>query len=102
MNDAESPKWYQYHRTAGTRLAGPWFLARADSAVLLNLVRLPEIPHAIVALLPIPGFGWFLWGYIRHILALDELRHRIELEGLATAFPLSVAHLMFLGQLELA
>ena len=34
--------------------------------------------------------------------SMDEMRHRIELEALAIAFPLTVALLMFLGQFQMA
>jgi hypothetical protein len=102
MESNESTKWYHYRRTEGTRLAGPWILTWAVSTVLLTSSRLPEVLHAVVALLPVPAFIWFLWRYIKHIRGLDELHHRIELEALAIAFPLSVALLMILGQFQLA
>jgi hypothetical protein len=102
MEPATEPKWYRYQRTEGTRLAGPWLLSWIVSAVLLRTIALGAGPRAIVALLPLPAFVWFLWRYIRYIRSLDELRHRIELEALAIAFPLAVAFLMALGQFQLA
>lgn len=102
MEQSESMKWYRYRRTEGTRLAGPWILTWVVSSILLTNTRLPEVLHAVVALLPVPAFIWFLWRYIKYIRGLDEMRHRIELEALAIAFPLSVALLMILGQFQLA
>ncbi len=102
MDDAASPKWYQYHRTEGLRHAGPFLLSWVVSTVLLGLLTLPIEARAAIALLPLPAFGWSLWRYIRHIRALDELRHRIELEALAIAFPLTIALLMTMGQLQIA
>lgn len=102
METAVGTKWYQYRRSVGLTLAGPWLLAWVVSSVLLNFLDLGVVPRALVALLPLPAFGWFLWRYIGHIRSLDELRHRIELEALAIAFPLAVALLMGLGQFQLA
>lgn len=102
MEKAVDTKWYQYRRSVGLTLAGPWLLAWGISAVLLATLDLGTVPRAVVALLPLPAFAWFLWRYVRYIRTLDELRHRIELEALAIAFPLAVALLMGLGQLQLA
>jgi hypothetical protein len=102
MEETERPKWYAYHRTEGTRLAGPWVLTWIFSAVILGTLDLSLEVRAVVGLIPLPAFGWFLWRYVRHIRALDELHQRIELEALAIAFPLSVALLMTMGQLQVA
>jgi hypothetical protein len=102
MEQTDQPKWYQYHRTEGTRLAGPWLLTWILSTVLLETLALSLEARAVVGLIPLPAFGWFLWRYVRYIHSLDELRQRIELEALAIAFPLSVALLMTLGQLQVA
>lgn len=102
METAAEPKWYQYRRTPGITLAGPWLLAWIVSSLLLETLDLGEGARGVIALLPLPAFGWFLWRYVRHIRAMDELRHRIELEALAIAFPLSVAFLMTIGQLQVA
>lgn len=102
MENIESPKWYHYQRTEGTQLAGPWILIWVVSTILLQIVDLPIPVRAPIALLPLPAFGWFLWRYLQHIRTLDEMRHRIELEALAIAFPLTVALLMTLGQLQMA
>lgn len=102
MEQSETTKWYRYRRSEGTRLAGPWIFTWVVSAVLLRLTDLPIPVRTLVALLPLPAFGWFLWRYMRYIRTLDELRHRIELEALAIAFPLAVALLMTMGQLQVA
>ena len=102
MQPTTEPKWYRYRRTEGARLAGPWLLSWIISSVLLQTVGLGEGPRALVALLPLPAFAWFLWRYVGYIRSMDELRHRIELEALAISFPLAVAFLMTLGQVHLA
>ena len=102
METATEVRWFQYRRTAGITLAGPWLLSWVVSAVLLNTLKMGEGARTIVGLLPLPAFGWFLWRYIAHVRGLDEMRHRIELEALAIAFPLSVAFLMTLGQVQTA
>lgn len=102
MEQISAAKWYHMQWPTGLRLAGPWLITWALSTALLTATRLPEVVHSVVAFLPLPPFVWFLWRYIAHIRGLDELRHRIELEALAVAFPLSVALLMLLGQFDLA
>lgn len=102
MEHTADSKWYFYRRSPGLTLAGPWLLTWALSSALLGLLDLGIGPRAVIALLPLPAFGWFLWRYVQHIRALDELRHRIELEALAIAFPLAIALLMTLGQLQKA
>lgn len=102
MAESGETKWYQYQRSEGVRLAGPWLLAWVVSDVLLTLIPVTLPLRAMVALLPLPAFGWFLWRYVRYIRSMDELRQRIELEALALAFPLTVALLMLLGQLQRA
>lgn len=102
MEQTAAPKWYRFQMTEGTRLAGPWLLAWAASTLLLNTLALPIPARAVIAFLPLLGFAWFLWRYIRHIRALDELHQRIELEALAIAFPLAIGLLMTLGQMQIA
>lgn len=102
MESAAETKWYRYRRSEGTRLAGPWLLSWILSSALLHSLDLGEGPRAVIALLPLPAFAWFLWRYVAYIRSMDELRHRIELEALAIAFPLAVAFLMTMGQVQLA
>ena len=102
MSEQAEIKWYRYRRSEGARLAGPWLLSWVVSSLLLDLLTVSVPVRATIALLPLPAFIWFLWRYVRYIRTLDELRHRIELEALAIAFPLAVAFLMTLGQVQLA
>lgn len=102
MTEPVDTKWYQYRRSEGARLAGPWLLSWIVSALLLDLLTVPVPVRATIALLPLSAFVWFLWRYVRYVRTLDELRHRIELEALAIAFPLAVGFLMTLGQVQLA
>lgn len=102
MQESGETKWYQYRRSEGVRLAGPWLLAWVVSDALLILLPATFPVRAVIALLPLPAFGWFLWRYARYVRSMDELRQRIELEALALAFPLTVALLMVLGQVQRA
>lgn len=102
MIEPVTPKWYRFQRTEGTRLAGPWLLSWGVSTALLHTLSFPIPVRAGIALLPLLGFGWFLWRYVRHIRRLDELHQRVELEALAIAFPLTIGLLMTLGQMQIA
>ena len=56
----------------------------------------------MISLVPLPFFGWFLWRFMQHMRASDELQRRIQLEALALAFLLAIALLMTLGLLQSA
>jgi hypothetical protein len=75
-----------------------YFAARG----VLELETLGWWTRAVVAIVPVPVFGWVLWNVSRGIAQMDELQRRIQLEALAFAFPLTMLLLMTLGLLELA
>ncbi|MBK7594758.1 MAG: hypothetical protein IPJ11_05835 [Gemmatimonadetes bacterium] len=102
MSEYADTKWYQYQRTAGTTLAGPWLLAWMVSTIALGYLDASSPLRVVVALLPLPFFGWFLWRFLQLIRKADELESRIQLEALAIAFPLSIATVMVFGLLERA
>lgn len=102
VNEYADTKWYQYQRTAGTTLAGPWLLAWMVSTIALGYLDASSPLRVVVALLPLPFFGWFLWRFLQLIRKADELESRIQLEALAIAFPLSIATVMVFGLLERA
>ena len=56
----------------------------------------------ILAVLPVPAFVWLVIEIVRGVRQMDELERRIQLEALATAFPLAMTVMMTLGLLELA
>ena len=58
--------------------------------------------RVIVALLPTPFFVWWLLGWMKGLLHMDELQRRIELEALAFAFPSALVFLAALGILDTA
>ena len=55
-----------------------------------------------LAFIPTPIFALFLWRFIQGIRSADELERRIQLEGLAVAFPLGVLLLTTLGLVQRA
>jgi hypothetical protein len=55
-----------------------------------------------LALLPVPFFALLIWGYVRAVRGMDELARRIQLEGLAFAFPVALLIVFTAGLLDLA
>ncbi|MBL0940326.1 MAG: hypothetical protein IBJ03_15635 [Gemmatimonadaceae bacterium] len=51
----------------------------------------------LLAFVPAPFFGLFVWRIVRAVRGEDELERRIQLEALAVAFPLGVLLLSTLG-----
>ena len=82
--------------------AGLWILCYFTARGLLELRHLGPGLRIGAALLPVVPFAWFLWTFIGHIRAADELERRIHLEALAVAFPVTMLLLMTLGLLQLA
>jgi hypothetical protein len=70
-----------------------WFLKRPE---------MPAMVKAVMIILPVIPFAFFLFYYIGHVRSLDELQRRVHLEGLALAFPIAVLFLMTLGLIEKA
>lgn len=73
---------------------------------LLALYVLKHAPQGVwygvpLALLPAPAFAWFVWCVIGELRQADELQRRVNLEGLAFAFPAAMLLVMVLGLLEL-
>ena len=58
--------------------------------------------RVVAALVPLPFFVTFLVSFIRTVRGMDELERRIQLEGLAVAFPLTLVLLMTLGLVQVA
>lgn len=54
------------------------------------------------ALLPVPFFAFLIYAYVRAVRGMDELGRRIQLEGLAFAFPIALLVLFTAGLLHLA
>jgi CDP-diglyceride synthetase len=54
------------------------------------------------ALLPVPIFAFVIWCYARAVRGMDELERRIQLEGLALAFPIALLVAFTAGLLDLA
>ena len=102
--EAPPPKWYQLYGCERPRLnAVPFLLAYIISATLLReLNDLPAWARLLVAIFPLPFFGWFVIRFTAMLRAADELQRRIELEALAIALPLSVALVMTLALLRSA
>jgi hypothetical protein len=55
-----------------------------------------------LALLPVPFFALLIYGYVRAVRGMDELGRRIQLEGLAFAFPIALLIVFTAGLLDLA
>jgi hypothetical protein len=68
----------------------------------LELSALPVAARVIVAIAPVPVFGWFLWEFVQSVRQADELERRVQLEALAVAFPLALLLVMTLGLLQIA
>ncbi|MBC7791090.1 MAG: hypothetical protein H7Z74_14180 [Anaerolineae bacterium] len=74
-------------------------------AVRFFLEANPDLARGMrlgLAFLPTPLFALFLWRFIQGIRSADELERRIQLEGLAIAFPLGVLLLTTLGLVQRA
>ena len=56
----------------------------------------------VLALLPVPFFALLLVGYVRAVRGMDELARRIQLEGLAFAFPVALLIAVTAGLLDVA
>jgi len=56
----------------------------------------------LFALLPVPFFALLIYAYVRAVRGMDELGRRIQLEGLAFAFPIALLTLFTAGLLHLA
>lgn len=82
--------------------AGLWILCYFTARGVLELRDLGPGTRIAAAVLPVAPFAWFLWTFIGHIRAADELERRIHLEALAVAFPVTMLLLMTLGLLQLA
>lgn len=54
------------------------------------------------ALLPVPFFAFLIYAYVRAVRSMDELGRRIQLEGLAFAFPIALLIVFTVGLLDLA
>jgi len=54
------------------------------------------------ALLPVPFFAFLIYAYVRAVRSMDELGRRIQLEGLAFAFPIALLIVFTAGLLDLA
>ena len=63
---------------------------------------LPRGARLGLAFVPTPIFALFLWRFIQGIRSADELERRIQLEGLAVAFPLGLLLLSTLGLVQRA
>ena len=61
-----------------------------------------RVARVAVALMPTPFFIWWLWGWTKGVLHMDELQRKIELEALAFAFPTALVFLAALGLLDTA
>lgn len=59
------------------------------------------LPRLLVSLLPLPSIVLLAWVEIRRISRRDELRRRIEVEAITTAFVLSFGTMVTLSFLEL-
>ncbi|HKY50419.1 MAG TPA: hypothetical protein VJP45_04110 [Candidatus Limnocylindria bacterium] len=55
-----------------------------------------------LALVPVPFFALLIYGYVRAVRGMDELGRRIQLEGLAFAFPIALLIVFTAGLLDLA
>jgi CDP-diglyceride synthetase len=56
----------------------------------------------LLALLPVPFFALLIFCYVRMVRGMDELARRIQLEGLAFAFPIALLIVFTAGLLDLA
>ena len=54
------------------------------------------------ALFPVPLFALAIWCFARAVRGMDELERRIQLEGLALAFPIALLVAFTAGLLDLA
>ena len=75
-----------------------FFLSRG----LLELDIASPSARIVIALLPTPFFGWYLWTWMKGVSQMDELQRRIELEALGFAFPSALLVLATLGLLDVA
>ena len=78
-----------------------WVVTYLVARGLLESTSLSQPVRLLIALAPVPLFGWFLVAYVRMIRGADELQRRIHLEALAFAFPAVMLVIMLLGLLEI-
>lgn len=75
-----------------------FFLCRG----LLELEIASAPVRVLIAVLPTPFFGWYLWTWMKGVRQMDELQRRIELEALGFAFPAALLVLATFGLLDVA
>ena len=79
-----------------------WISMFLVSRGLLELEIASPAGGIVIALLPTPFFGWYLWTWMKGVRQMDELQRRIELEALGFAFPSALLVLATLGLLDVA
>ena len=90
--------------TSGRARAIPFLVAfglvYVGAIAVLHFITMTKGLQILVAIAPVPVFGFYLWHAISGIRGLDELQQRIQLEALAIAYPISLLILMTLGLLQ--
>jgi hypothetical protein len=78
-----------------------WMLCYLGALYVLKTGAIAAPWGVVIALLPAPAFAWFVWHVIAALRSADELERRVNLEGLAFAFPAAMLLVMTLGLFEL-
>lgn len=81
--------------------AAAWAVSYTVALWVLKKVEMAPALGAVCVALPVVGFVWFLFQYIRGVQQMDEVARRIQLEATAIAFCLSILMLMLLGLIDL-
>lgn len=71
-------------------------------AFLLRRVELSIELRVAVALIPALPTAFLIWTMARAIIGLDELQRKIQLEGLALSFAVTIFLIVIYGMLQLA
>ena len=77
------------------------YLVSALAAALLTKHMAPGWLRAMVAILPLPSILWLAHAELLRLRRHDELRQRIELEAMTTAFSVSFCLVVMLTFLDL-
>ncbi|MGA9341119.1 MAG: hypothetical protein WBV61_02145 [Rhodanobacteraceae bacterium] len=76
------------------------YVVSVIGAALLTKHMTPGIPRILASALPLPALLWVACAELLRLRKYDELRQRIELEGMSIAFSISYGTIAMLALLD--